>query len=236
MIEKKIHYVWFGKNKPLKVLKCIDSWKKYLPDYEIIEWNEKNFDIEKEMKENRFFRECYKRKLWAFVADYVRVKVLYKYGGIYFDTDIEVLKSFDPLLDNELIIGYENENTLNLAVVGVEKSHILFKEMFQFYQKDIWKSSMFMITEISTKILKEIYGKNFNGDEKIKLYSPEYFSPYKYGEEFKKEDVTQNTYTIHWWEKSWGGDPKFYFLKYKHLPWWKRYRKYMNKWIKYYFK
>lgn len=104
MIEKKIHYVWFGKNKPLKVLKCIDSWKKYLPDYEIIEWNEKNFDIEKEMKENRFFRECYKRKLWAFVADYVRVKVLYKYGGIYFDTDIEVLKSFDPLLDNELRI------------------------------------------------------------------------------------------------------------------------------------
>ena len=68
MIEKKIHYVWFGGDKPEKVLKCIDSWKNLLPEYEIIEWNEKNFDVEKEMQENKFFKECYKRKLWAFVS------------------------------------------------------------------------------------------------------------------------------------------------------------------------
>ena len=236
MIEKKIHYIWFGGEKPKKVLDYIATWKKYLPDYEIIEWNEKNFDVKKEMQENRFFRECYKRKLWAFVADYIRVKILYKYGGIYFDTDIEVVKSFDLLLDNELFLGYEDKDTLNLAVVGVEKNHILLKKMFEFYQKDIWKSSLYIITSILTKTIKEIYGENFKSNDKIKFYSQEYFYPYNHDEEFTKECITSNTYTIHWWEKSWGKNPKVYFLKYKHLPWWKRYPKHICKLINYYFK
>lgn len=118
MIEKKIHYVWFGGDKPEKVLKCIKSWKNILPEYEIIEWNEKNFDIEKEMQENKFFRECYKRKLWAFVSDYVRVKVLYEYGGIYLDTDMEIIKDITPLLNTKLFLGYENDYTMSFGIVG----------------------------------------------------------------------------------------------------------------------
>lgn len=237
MIEKKIHYIWFGGSKPEKILKCIESWKVFLPEYEIIEWNEKNFDVEKEMKENKFFKECYKRKLWAFVADYVRVKILYEYGGIYFDTDIEVLKTFNELLNVEMFLGYENDNkVINLAVIGVEKKHIIMKKMVEFYKKKIWESPLYIITGILGNTMKKVYGDNFYGNNKIKIYPKEYFYPYNHDEEFTKECLTKNTHTIHWWEKSWGKNPKVYFLKYKHMPWYKKYLKYNCKLINFYFK
>lgn len=237
MIEKKIHYIWFGGSKPEKVLKCIESWKEKLPDYEIIEWNEKNFDIEKEITKNKFFKECYQRKLWAFVADYVRVKVLYEYGGIYLDTDIEVLKSFDNLLNTEMFLGYENDNKgINLAVIGIKKNHIVMKKMIGFYEEKIWKSSLYIITGILNNVMKEIYGENFYENSKIKIYPKEYFYPYNHDEVFKPECVKEDTYAIHWWEKSWGKNPKVYFLKYKHMPWYKKNIKYSCKLINFYFK
>ncbi len=94
MIPKKIHYCWFGgKEKPEDVKRYIASWKKYCPDYEIKEWNESNFDIH----ENDYCREAYEAKKWAFLTDYVRLKALYEEGGFYMDTDVEVVKSLDPL-------------------------------------------------------------------------------------------------------------------------------------------
>ena len=155
MIEKKIHYVWFGNAKPEKVLKCIESWKKKLPDYEIIEWNEKNFNIEEELKSNKFFRECYNKKLWAFVSDYVRVKVLYNYGGIYLDTDMEIIKDITPLLDADMFLGYENEDTMSFGIVGVIPKHKVFKKMYEFYQNEIWKSPLPIVTSILTEILEK---------------------------------------------------------------------------------
>ena len=237
MIEKKIHYIWFGSSKPEKVLKCIESWKEKLPDYEIMEWNEKNFDIRNEIKKNKFFKECYQRKLWAFVADYVRVKVLHEYGGIYLDTDIEVLKSFDDLLNTEMFLGYENDSKdVNLAVIGIKKNHIVMKKMIEFYEEKIWKSPLYIITGILNNVMKEIYGENFYENSEIKIYSKEYFYPYNHDEIFKPECVKENTYTIHWWDKSWGKNPKVYFLKYKHMPGYKKYIKYSCKLINFYFK
>ena len=94
--EKKIHYCWFGGNqKSDLILKCIDSWKKFMPDYEIIEWNESNFDINC----NTYVKEAYNSKKWAFVSDYVRLWVIYNFGGIYFDTDVELINNIDDLLD-----------------------------------------------------------------------------------------------------------------------------------------
>ena len=97
-IPKIIHYCWFGKkDKPDIVNHCINSWKKVLDDYEIIEWNEDNFDVES----NTYVKQAYESGKFAFVSDFVRIKALYDYGGIYLDTDVEVFKKFDDLLDNE---------------------------------------------------------------------------------------------------------------------------------------
>lgn len=236
MIEKKIHYIWFGKEKPEKVLKCIESWKKFLPEYEIIEWNEKNFDVEKELKENKFFKECYKRELWAFVSDYVRVKVLYENGGVYLDTDMEIIKNLDPLLDAELFLGYENDSVLSFGIIGTIPKNIVFKKFLEFYQNEIWNSPLYIVTGILTKILKEEYGNKLFETSGIKIYPKEYFYPYNHDEEFTEKCLTENTYGIHWWGKSWGKNPKVYFLKYKHLPWWKKYPKHLCKLINVYSK
>lgn len=147
MIEKKIHYVWFGGEKPEKVKKCIESWKKYLPDYQIFEWNENTYNLK---QQNTFFQKCYHKKLWAFVADYIRIDVLYHYGGIYLDTDMEIIKDITPLLDIDLFLGYENEQKMSFGILGVIPEHELFKELYEFYQKEIWKSSSYVITDILT--------------------------------------------------------------------------------------
>lgn len=235
MIEKKIHYIWFGGNKPEKVLKCIKSWEKFLPDFEIIEWNEKNFNIEEERGKNRFFRECYDRKLWAFVSDYVRVKILYENGGVYLDTDIEIIKNISSLLNTDMFLGYENENTMSFGIVGVIPKHKIFKEMYEFYQDKIWHSSLHIITSIFTEILQEEYKGNFD-ENGIKIYPREYFYPFNHDEEFRESCIKENTYAIHWWGKSWKKNPKVYFLKYKHLPWWKKYPKHISKLINFYLK
>ena len=106
-IPKIIHYCWFGRN-PLPPLaeKCIASWKQYLPDYEIKEWNEDNFDV----CMNPYIEEAYHLKKYAFVSDFARFDILYEHGGLYFDTDVEVIKSFDGLLDHNAFFGFENDD------------------------------------------------------------------------------------------------------------------------------
>jgi hypothetical protein len=104
MIPKKIHYCWFGRNpKPKLAEKCIASWKKYCPDYEIIEWNEDNFNLDY----NEYTRYCYDNKKWAFLSDFVRLAVVEKHGGIYFDTDVEVIRPIDALLENDAFFCFE---------------------------------------------------------------------------------------------------------------------------------
>ena len=108
MIPKKIHYCWFGRGeKPKLAQKCIASWRKCCPDYEIIEWNEDNFDVNR----NGYTRYCYANKKWAFLSDYVRLAVVLEHGGIYFDTDVELLKSPVPLMQHEAFFGFENEKS-----------------------------------------------------------------------------------------------------------------------------
>ena len=104
MIPQKIHYCWFGRNpKPKLAEKCIASWKKYCPGYEIIEWNEDNFDINM----NGYTKMCYEQKKYAFLSDYVRLLVVAEHGGIYFDTDVELMKPIDALLKNDAFFGFE---------------------------------------------------------------------------------------------------------------------------------
>lgn len=213
MIEKKIHYIWFGGEKPVKVKNLIESWKKKLPDYELIEWNENNIDISKEMEENKFFRECYNRKLWAFASDYIRVKVMYEHGGIYLDTDMEILKSLDSLLNDNFFIGKEDESTISFGIVGAKKNHNFFKRMLEFYQEEVWSSNLYIVTSIASYICNEYKDEL----KDIKIYDSEYFYPYTQDEELTAQHIKDNTYAIHHWGKSWKKNPGIYFLKYKHI-------------------
>jgi len=130
MIPKKIHYCWFGgKPLPVDARRCIESWKKFLPDYEIIEWNESNFDI----ASNRYVREAYESRKFAFVTDYVRLYALVKEGGIYMDTDVEVLKSFDPFLHHTAFSGFENNNYVPTGMMASEKGGAWVTELLHEY-------------------------------------------------------------------------------------------------------
>lgn len=130
MIPKKIHYVWVGgKEKPKDIKRCIDTWKGHLSDYEIIEWNETNFDI----NAHPFARAAYDAKKWAFVSDYIRASVIYEHGGIYLDTDVLILDNFDNFLNNKAFVGFENPDHPFTAVFGAEAEHPLVKDMLLYY-------------------------------------------------------------------------------------------------------
>ncbi|MBO3443030.1 glycosyltransferase [Clostridium sp. CCUG 7971] len=219
MIPKKIHYVWIGGPKGNLENICINSWREKLPDYEIIEWNEHNVDIEKEIKGNKFLEECYKRKLWAFISDYIRVKKLYEEGGVYMDTDMQILKDVTHLLDkNEVFFGYENDVYVSCGIIGSLKGHKFFKDMLDFYENEILDADIFTIPKIVTKVLETKYekiNKNLYTND-IYVYDKEYFYPFYHNEEFEYSCIKENTHGIHWWGKSWL-KKRDYFLETKHL-------------------
>lgn len=210
MIPKIIHYCWFGR-KPLPelALKCIDSWKKFFPEYEIKEWNEDNFDI----NQIPYTTQAYKCKKYAFVSDYARFKIMYEFGGIYFDTDVEVIKPMDTILAHGPFFGIEASNkelqcAPGLGFAGPPKLHI-YKKMIESYETSNFINSnghynLKTVVEIISEILqKEGFSPKkepavFNG---IYFYPPEYFCPINYytGE----QNITPNTHTIHHYAASW---------------------------------
>ena len=210
MKSKYIHYCWFG-GKPLPKLtkKCIESWKKYLPDYEIIRWDETNVDF----NECPFIKEAYENKKWAFVADYARTKAIYNMGGIYFDTDMMLTKPIDFLLNEETFLGIEDSYMVNSAVWGTNKPKTYFsKKMLEFYQSqehfDINNMFKMSIPRIMTRILNEL-GLDHTSNEiqylkhNITIYPREYFYPLSF--DFKDNLFTDNTCMIHYFDASWFG-------------------------------
>lgn len=130
MIPKKIHYVWVGgKDKPADIRRCMATWQKHLQGYEIIEWNEQNFDMEA----HPFIKAAYAAKKWAYVSDYIRAKVIYEQGGIYLDTDVLVLEDFDRFLEHRAFVGFENPDHPFTAVFGAEPGHPFIKKMLDYY-------------------------------------------------------------------------------------------------------
>ena len=218
-IPKKIHYCWFG-GKPLNKLgeKCLKTWKRYFPDYEIIEWNESNFDINC----CKYVKEAYEAKKWAFVSDYARFKILYEQGGVYFDTDVEVVKSFDEILDKGAFMGCENpcikmdgDKCLQGSSVApglgcaVEPQNPFYKEILDDYEKSSFYNedgtlNLYTVVQRTTDALKK-YGlkdtmeiQNVNG---IVIYPAEYFCPINI--DTNKLKITKNTYSIHRYAASW---------------------------------
>ncbi|MBM7709079.1 glycosyltransferase family 32 protein [Enterococcus lemanii] len=159
MIPKKIHYAWFGgKEKPKKIRDCMATWEKHLADYEIIEWNESNFDV----YSHPYVKEAYQNKKWAYVSDYVRAKVLFDQGGIYLDTDVLVLDNLDEFRKNRAFVGFENPDYPFTAVWGCEKHHPLAKSILEMYdqvefQYDINDEMKFVNTKTVSDILINQY-------------------------------------------------------------------------------
>lgn len=207
MIPKTIHYVWFGRNpKPDLAVKCIKSWKKHCPDYEIIEWNEDNFDLN---AAPLYVRQAYDAKKWAFVSDYVRLWAMTEHGGIYMDTDVEVLKPLDRFLHNEAFSGFEDDENIPTGIMACEKGFPLFVELLHYYDNAVFMNSdgtMNLTTNvriISDMCLK--YGLKQNGEYQVvqgfALYPKDYFCPFNYNN--GRMDKTKNTSTIHWFSGSW---------------------------------
>lgn len=209
VIPKKIHYCWFGNNDmPKQFVQNIESWKKYCPDYEIIRWDESNYDITK----NKYMKQAYENKMWGFVSDYVRVDVVNQYGGIYLDTDVEVVKSFDELLNFSMFCGFQNKWQVNFGLgFGAKRNHIALRELLSLYEKleFINEDGTFNKTTCpfyQTQILKQ-HGLIENGKiqklEDALVLSEEYFSPIN---PWGLGWITDNTFSIHQYVGTWAGD------------------------------
>lgn len=206
-IPKKIHYCWFGGNPlPELAIKCIESWKKFLPDYEIIEWNEKNYDVHK----IPYISQAYNAKKYAFVSDYARFDILYQYGGLYFDTDVEVIKPLDKILEQGAFAGVEFPGKLN-AGLGLASSAAspIYKEILDSYKNSsfIDEKGQMDLTTVVTRV-SDIFKKyGFTDENRIQkienvtIYPAEYFCP----KDFKTGNIikTDNTYAIHHYDSSW---------------------------------
>lgn len=206
MIPKIIHYCWFGRNpKSGMINECIQSWKNHLPDYEIVEWNEDNFDI----NSNLYVKQAYENKKWAFVSDYVRLWALYNFGGIYFDTDVQCLKSMDPFLKDHAFTGYESNDRPVTAVMGCEKGNLVFKYLLDYYKNvsfitDDGKFNTTTNTVIISKMLSR-YGFIANGKKGcvrgMVIYPQIYFCPNNFSRIFGIP--SKKSYTIHHFDQSW---------------------------------
>lgn len=223
MIPKVINYVWVGgKELPSSTKMIINNWKRKLPDYKIIQWNEKNLPIEQLKKENRFFKKCCEYKLYAFMSDYLRLWILYNYGGIYLDTDVEVVKKFDPLLDNEGFIGFESGDNeigeyIGSGIIGAEKHNHSIKKLLDFYKEGIWNSKDY----VNTIIYKKMYLTDKEIFKNIKIYPRSFFAPYSpvdFTIDEKQPIEDENSYTIHWFSSNWNITSKGYvFITTKYI-------------------
>lgn len=207
MIPKIIHYCWFGNNKKSKlILKCIESWKKYFPDYEIKEWNESNFDV----NASEFSKQAYKCKKWAYVSDYARMKILLDEGGIYFDTDVEVLKKFpDEILQSSFSGIEEFSKLVNPGLVyACEPKDIIVKKLVEEYESDTFKNeSIEDILTINKRISKILDDYGYEHEDEfqdlgvIKIYPSEVFCAYD-GRR-RRANITPNSLSTHHYAGSW---------------------------------
>ena len=206
MIPKVIHYCWFGRNPlPKDVKACIKSWKKHCPDYEIKRWDEDNFDINC----HPFVKEAYEQKAWAFVSDYARLKVILDNGGIYFDTDVELLKSPDFLLEHSAFMGVEQIKKLCTTGLGfgAEKGNEVIQKMLKKYDgKSILESGRDALAcpYLNSAVCEE-YGYKYSEDiqdlEKIVIYPPRFFDPLSLGD--TENLLCEDSVSIHHYAATW---------------------------------
>ncbi len=207
LIPRKIHYMWLGRKAlPDNLKKCIDSWKRYCPDYEIFEWNEDNYDIDK----HPYMRQAYDAGAYGFVPDFARIDILYEQGGIYMDTDVELRKKLDPLLHQEAFCGVEKWQVINFGgCSGSVKGNKIIKRFLD-ARKDIYfidkegkqnrNTCGFYDTRVAMDLGYKLDGttQSFEG---LNIYASDYFQPYDYMS--GNLSITEHTYSIHWFNGGW---------------------------------
>lgn len=211
MIPKVIHYCWFGGNPlPKDAEKYIRTWRKFLPDYEIVRWDETNFDV----NSIPYTKEAYKAGKYAFVSDYARFWILYNYGGLYFDTDVEVIRPLDDIIHAGPFMGVEQQDDDLITVapglcLGAEKNNDLFAELIRYYSNASFLNAdgslcLTNVVEITTELLKRKQLMNIEGIQQcsgFKIYPKDYFCPKDYST--GKLMITPNTRAIHHYAESW---------------------------------
>ena len=206
-IPKILHYCWFGgKPKPPLAEKCIRSWRKFCPDFEIREWNESNFDLE---QVPAYVRQAYEAGRWAFVSDYVRLRALTEVGGVYLDTDVEIVRPLEPFLKHEAFAGFEHLERVQTGVLACRKGFPLFQEFLAYYDTAVFRrpdGSMDTTTnvEILTGICRKkglVFNDAFQVVDGLAVYPREVFCPVDY--DTMKLKKTRKTVTIHWFSGSW---------------------------------
>lgn len=212
MIPKIIHYCWFGRNPlPSSAKRCIASWKKYLPDYEIKEWNEDNFDVNC----IPYTRDAYTAKKYAFVSDYARFWVLYHYGGVYFDTDVEVIRPMDEFIAKGPFMGWEKPGSTGAYSIApglglaANKEQPLYQEILHgfehlnFYDENGERNNYSMIPLVTDLLTQKGLKKDGSMQviDDVILYPSEFLCPMEYFT--GKVTITDNTYAIHWYSMTW---------------------------------
>ena len=220
-IPKIIHYCWFGgKPKPELAEKCIQSWKKFCPDFEILEWNETNFDIS---TAPNYVKQAYEARRWAFVTDYVRLKALTELGGVYMDTDVEVIRPLDPYLKHKAFAGFENETSIQTGLLACEKDFPLFRSFMEYYDTaQFIREDGSADTTTNVQILSEICKKHgfvpngrFQQVEGLAIYPKDIFCPVEY--DTMKLKKTRRTVTIHWFSGSWHTEEELEIMRQEKL-------------------
>lgn len=216
MIPKTIHYCWFGRGeKPELAIKCIESWQKFFPDYKIIEWNEDNFDVNM----IKYTCEAYSAKKYAFVSDYARFWILYNYGGLYFDTDVEIIRPMDDIIQRGSYMGVEMFNSERVPLVApglglaIEPRNHLYKQILDYYKtlEFITPEGKLNETTIVTYTTNILISHGLEAIPEIQkledvyIYPPDFFNPLD--SITGKVRITDNTRSIHWYMNSWSDRP-----------------------------
>jgi mannosyltransferase OCH1-like enzyme len=204
MIPKIIHFCWFGENEKSALIKaCIESWTIYLPDWEVMEWNEKNSPID-----HPFVKKALSEKKYVFAADFVRFYALKMYGGVYLDTDMEIIKDLTPLLNYDFFAAYEDSdlNKISCGAIGSIKDHEILNKIFEYYNHN----TQFYVAV--PQILGQIYNDEFENVKILPIHSFYPYNPFDENKLIKQlmySSIKEDTYGIHHWEYSW----KFSFLE-----------------------
>lgn len=205
-IPKIIHYCWFGGARPSSDMrKCLASWKKMCPDYKIIRWDESTFDI----SQNAYAAQAYDAKKWAFVSDYARMSCLVNYGGIYMDTDVELLKPLDSLLDHQAFAGFESDEYISTGIMASEKGFSAYREFLESYSNRTFvreDGSLDMTTNvvaITNYYLERglVQNGQFQIVDGLAIYPSDWFYPKKW--ETGQIQLTSNSHAIHHFKGSW---------------------------------